>query len=107
VRLQQGRHRGLAEPPQPQRRHRDAELAGGEIGLELAEDSQRQLGAGAAVLGHVGDARAADLDQGELGGDEEGVGGQEQRDADGREHDAIKPRWRRAAAAAAFALDDT
>ena len=41
-RLEQGRDGGLADPAQAQRGHGDAELAGGEIGLEMLEDAQRQ-----------------------------------------------------------------
>ena len=90
-RLEQRGDRRLAQPAEAQRRHGDAELAGGQIGLELLQNAHRQLGPGATCIGHRHDARPADLDQRELGGDEKSIGGQEQHDADGRKHDAMVP----------------
>ena len=40
--LKQGRHRRLADPAKTERRHRDAELAAGEIGLDVAHDVLHQ-----------------------------------------------------------------
>ena len=44
--LEQVREGGLPDPAQPERGHRDAELAGGDVGVEVSEDVER--GAGAA-----------------------------------------------------------
>ena len=51
---EQRRERGLAEPAEGQRRERDAELAGRQIGGELLRDAEQQAGAAAALA-----ARAA------------------------------------------------
>jgi len=63
----------LADPAQRQAGQGDAELGGGEIGVEVAEHVPRQAGPPVALRDVGLDLRRPHLDQGELGGDEEAV----------------------------------
>jgi hypothetical protein len=88
VRLQDPGDGRLAHPAQRQRGQGDAQLAHREIGVEAAEDAVEQAGPGAALVDQLLHAGGPQLDDGELGGDEEGVGqhqdrGQEERGARG------------------------
>ena len=88
-RAQHLREGGLAEPPERQRRERDAELARREVGGELLRDGLQEARAAAALLDELLQARGADLDEGELGGDEEAVGEDDhhrQQQREGRAH---------------------
>jgi hypothetical protein len=53
----------LANPAQAQRRHRDAELAARQIGLDVAHHLLQETGGEAVVLGHRIDAKALALYQ--------------------------------------------
>ena len=55
------------------KQHRDAELARREVGGELLRDRLQQAGAAAALLDELLQSRRPDLDERELGRDEEGV----------------------------------
>ena len=90
--LEQGGDRRLADPAQAQRGHGDAELAGGQIGLQMLEDPGGQPRAGAAGDRQRLEPDGADLDQGELGRDEKGVRGEQQDDGDeGEVHRRLPP----------------
>ena len=58
-RSEQRRDRRLADPAEAERGHRDAELAAGEIGLDVAQHLLHQAGAEALLLRHGVDAEAA------------------------------------------------
>ena len=73
-----GRDGGLTDPAERQRRERDAELRAGDVVVETVDRSLGELRAAVARAGERLDARAARADEGELGRDEEAVGGDEQ-----------------------------
>ncbi|OMP13004.1 hypothetical protein COLO4_02447 [Corchorus olitorius] len=75
----------LADPAQAQGGQGDAELAGGEVGVELVVHLLEDAPAPAVLLGDGLHAGGAQLDHGELGGDEEAV---EQHEEEGEEHEA-------------------
>ena len=86
-RLQQRRDRRLADPAEAERGHGDAELAGGEIGLEVIEHAQRQAGGAAALLGHgsrCGSRRT--LTSANSAATKKAFAGQQQNDGDRVEH---------------------
>ena len=85
---------GLADPAQRERGHRDAELRGGDVGVEVVEQTEQAARAAVAGGGERLDARASDADEGELRGDEEAVGDDQKKDdenADERFHLAKTP----------------
>ena len=93
--LQEGRDHRLADPAEAERGHRDAELAGGEVGLEAARDVQRQPCRPAAVLGQALEPHLARLHERELGRDEERVGREQDDDGEqGEEHRPLTARGR-------------
>ncbi|MCY1449474.1 hypothetical protein D9M71_662120 [compost metagenome] len=63
----------LTDPAQAQRGQRDAQLAGRKVGVELVVHLAQDAAAPAMQLGDGVDARRAQLDHGELGGNEEAV----------------------------------
>ena len=71
----------LAHPAQSQAGHGDAELGGREVGVEVLDDVLGHVGAASAFGGQLRDARAAHLDDGELGRHEERVEQHEHEDA--------------------------
>ena len=72
-RLQQGGEHRLAQITQAQAGHRDAELRGAEIGIQIADDVPRHFRPPPA-LGHEDvQLRFADADERELGGDKKSV----------------------------------
>ena len=77
-RVQQRRNRRLADPAEAERGHGDAELATGEIGLDVAQHLLQQAGAEAVFLRHRVDAEAPALDQREFRGNVKRVGGQQE-----------------------------
>jgi hypothetical protein len=72
-RLQELRERRLAEPAQAQAGERDAELAGGEVPVDVLDLPAREHGVAAPLLGELLEPRRPRAGQGELGGDEEAV----------------------------------
>src|SRR5690606_17502603 len=63
----------LADPAETQRGERDAELAGGEIGIHLAVDARKYFTAPSILLRNRLDAGLSQLDQAEFGRHEETV----------------------------------
>jgi hypothetical protein len=78
--LQKARDHRLADPPQGERRHRDAELRSRDVGVEVVEEAEEPPRGAVAVRGQRLDARAADADQCELRGHEEPVEQDEEED---------------------------
>ena len=74
---QQRRDGWFADPAEAEGGHGDAELAAGEIGLDIAQHVLGELRPEAVLGGEPVDPEAARLHQRELGGDEEGVGGKQ------------------------------
>ena len=73
-RLNEASQRRLADPAEAKRGNGDAELARGEVGVELGDSAVERLGV-PLPLGHQPlDAAAAHRDHRKLGGDEEAVG---------------------------------
>jgi hypothetical protein len=72
-RLDQVRERGLAEEPDPDRGHRDPDLAGREVLVDVVELPQHPIRAAAPLGGELLELAPAAADEGELGGDEEAV----------------------------------
>jgi len=83
---QQARESRFADPAETERRERDAELAGGKIGIELAVHLREELAAQTVLRGEGLHARLPQLDETELGGHEETVEGNEQQRADEGEY---------------------
>ena len=81
-RLEQLRQRGLAEEADPDRGHRDPDLAGGERLVDLVELLDHRLGAAFAFLGELLDLAAPAAHERELGRDEEAVDGDQQQQED-------------------------
>ena len=77
-RFEQRRNGGFADPAEAERGHGDAELAAGEIGLDVAHHAVQQARAETVLLDHRPDAKPAALDQRKLGGHVERVGGEQQ-----------------------------
>jgi hypothetical protein len=65
---------GLADPTEAETGERDAELGGGEGGVEVFGGFESELHAPAAGLGEGAELADADFDEGEFGGDEKSVG---------------------------------
>ncbi len=76
-RFEQRRNGGFADPAEAERGHGDAELAAGEIGLDIAHHALQQARAEAVLLDHRPDAKPAALHQRKLGGHVERVGGEQ------------------------------
>jgi hypothetical protein len=72
-RLHQARESRLADPAQAQRGERDAQLAGRQVGVELAVDLAEDASAHALAFGDGAHAGFAQSDDAELGSDEEAV----------------------------------
>jgi len=70
---QQDGYGGLAQRAEDQARERDAELAGRQIAIQVAEDVSNGRRCATAVPLQLGDSGLAHLDQRELGRDEEAV----------------------------------
>ena len=77
-RLEQRGHGRFTDPAETERGHGDAELAAGEIGLDVAHHALQQARAEPVLLDHRPDAKPAALDQRKLGGHVKRVGGQQQ-----------------------------
>ncbi|MNV57556.1 hypothetical protein D3C71_1498950 [compost metagenome] len=72
-RLQQMRERRFTHPAQAQRGERDAQLAGGQIRIQVRVHVEQQAAAPAVFFRQAHGLGVAQLDQGELGGHEETV----------------------------------
>jgi len=72
-RLEQRRDRGLAEKADAEGGHRDPELAGSQIAVDLIELAEHRVGTPGALGCQRLDPPAAGSDQSELSGDEEAV----------------------------------
>jgi hypothetical protein len=72
--LEHVREDRLADPAQRERGHRDAELRGRDVGVQLVEQGDEKARAPVPRLDHHLDAGAPHADEGELDGDEEAVG---------------------------------
>lgn len=68
----------LAHPTKAQRGHGDAELAAGEIGLNVAQDRLHHPSADPVLLGKGVDAETTRFYQREFGGDKERIRGKEE-----------------------------
>ncbi len=84
-RFEQVRECRLADPAKPQRGQGDAQLAGGQVGIQLFMHRAQDLAAPAMLAGDSLDLGRAQLDHGELGRDEESV---EQYQQQGKENQA-------------------
>ncbi len=78
-RADEPRERRFPQPPEPQARDGDPQLADGKIRVELFHDPLRELRPPVPGRGELRQARRAHLDDRELRQDEEGVQGQEER----------------------------
>ncbi len=76
----QSRHERLADPAQAERGHRDAELAGRQVGFEVAHDSERAARRAAAGIGFLLDPDEPGLDQRKFRRHEEAVDGEQRND---------------------------
>ena len=74
--------RRLADPAEPERRQRDAELAGGQVGVEPPVHLREQTSAHAVPGGEALHAGLPQFDQTEFGGDEKAVEGNEKQRTD-------------------------
>ncbi len=72
----------LADPPEGQRGHRDPELAGGDVGIQVAYDVPRYLGRAIATGRELVQSRVSNGDDGELGRDKETIRQHQRRDGD-------------------------
>ena len=79
------RHRRLAEEADPDRGHRDPDLAGGEVLVDRSICSSAWLGAAVALVGHRLEPRPARANERELGRDEEPVDQHEEQQHDEKE----------------------
>lgn len=70
----------LTNPTERQAGHRDAKLGRGDVGIEVAQQTEYVLSATASLGGKLLDARLANRDQGEFGGDEEAISENEDDD---------------------------
>ena len=84
-RLEQVDDRRLAEEPDPDRGHRDPDLAGGERLVDRLDLLEHLLGPGLALGGERLDPAPAGAHERELGRDEEPVQGDEQEEQDEEE----------------------
>src|SRR3954452_5405728 len=107
-RLEELRHSGLAEEPDPDGGHRDPELAGREVLIDSVELLQHARGAAGALGGELLDPRPPRAHQGELGGDEHAVDRDQDEEQDEEDSGhrrcpdsawawpaAVAPRWAR------------
>ncbi|MCY1176188.1 hypothetical protein D9M73_164510 [compost metagenome] len=72
-RFEQVREGWLTHPAQAQRGKGDTQLAGGQVGVQLAVDGTQDLPAPAMLFGNRLDPGRAQFDHGELGGNEKAV----------------------------------
>lgn len=75
----------LADPAEAEGGQGDAQLAGGEVGVQLVVHGAQDAAAPAVLVGDGFHAGGAQLDHGELGGDEEAV---EQHEEEGEQDEA-------------------
>ncbi len=73
--LQLFRDRGLAQEADAERGHRDAQLAGGQVLVDLVHLLERERGPAHALVPHLLEPWLAGAHEPELGGHEEAVGG--------------------------------
>ena len=73
--LEQRGDRRLAEEADAERGHRDAELAGGQVLVDLVDLLERERGAAHAVVAHLLEPRLTRAHEAELRRHEEAVGG--------------------------------
>jgi hypothetical protein len=71
--VEQGGDRGFSDEAEPERGHRDPELRGGDVGVEVFEGAVDLPRAGTPLVGQLLHPGLADADERELGGDEEAV----------------------------------
>ena len=76
--MQLGQRR-LADPPEADAGHRDAELGRGDVAVGIVDRAPHRARAAVAFGDQLIDARLADRDDRELGGDEEAVGEHERQ----------------------------
>ncbi len=79
-RLDQMGEDGLADEAERDAGHRDAELGGGDVVVQVAERLADPARRTAALGGELLDAGAPGRDEGELGGDEDRIEQQQRRD---------------------------
>ena len=70
----------LADPAKGEARHRDTELGGGDVRVEVVERIENAVGVGVALSRELLNTCPADADESKLGGYEEAVGGDEEDD---------------------------
>ena len=87
-RLDQPCKRRFADPTEPKGGECDAELAGGEVGIQVRADREQDTPAQALRAGELVGLRAAQLDDRELGGDKKPVE-QDQQEADERQREGF------------------
>ena len=80
----------LADPAEGKAGHGDAELGGGEIGVEVLGDVPGEDGAAVALFDEGIELAGADLDDGELRDDEEAVDGHDEEDAEQLEENDVR-----------------
>ena len=78
-RLEQLGHRRLAQPAQSERRERDAQLACGQVSVDVVGDELGVLGALSALVDEDFYLRLAHTHERELGGDKERIHEQEKQ----------------------------
>ena len=78
---------GLPDPPEAEGCHRDAELRGSDVGVDVFEPALDGLGQGVALLDELVDPGSADRDESELAGYEEAVRSHEEKDRQEPEQD--------------------
>ena len=81
-RIEQPRQRRLADPPERQAENGDAELARGDVAVEVGNAILDVARAGPPLGHELLDARLSDGDERELGGDEEAVEEDQERDGE-------------------------
>jgi hypothetical protein len=81
-RREQLRERRLTDPAEPERCQRDAELTGGQIGVEPPVHLRQQTPAHAVFGGKALHTGLPQLHQAEFGGDEKSVEGNEKQSTD-------------------------
>ncbi len=72
--------RRLAHPAEPQRCHGDAQLAGGQVGVEVGMHAGAEQCSAAMLCNSLIKLKAADFDQREFSGDKKCIGSKKQHD---------------------------